>query len=282
MSQDQTVAETTVAEEATEAAAAAVHAAEEAAFAEGFTNEGQTAAPVEESTPVAAETTTVAEPETTAATATAPDPFEALPQQVKTALAAIPVLENELRRTQGRVAALQSAEDRRAQAAAHPAPAAAEHRSQAREAVETDMPEVAEFVREELARVTKAQAPAAEPTPTTTDQVSPEEKTLNEEYPRWGETLASTEFNAWLATQPPEYREKVTKTDKAAVVMRALGQFDTFRDLSTRATSDAQRLANLRRERAAGSVAPRGQGARPAATNSLTEDEAFEQGFKTG
>lgn len=258
---------------------AAARAADEAAFAHGFDNEGQTA-PVEESTP--AEPAPAVEPQAEPAPEVpVVDPYAALPPGIKDALAALPALEQELRRTQGRVAALQSAEDRRAKAAAQ-APAPAEHRSQAREAVESDLPEVAEYVREELAKLTKAQAVAPEATPEPASQISPEEATLNEEYPNWGQTLGSSEFNLWLATQTPDYREKVTTTNKAAVVMRALGQFDVVRESAARAATEAQRLATLRRERTAGSTTPRGQGTRPSGTNQLTDDDAFEQGFKTG
>lgn len=216
------------------------------------------------------------------------DPFAGLPPAVRDLLAEIPTLRSrteqaELRAREavGRTSALQSRLDKlNANPAADQAPA--KPRFAKVEALrEQGLPEIADALEEiasanEQART--AEQPAAQEraaTDTATDELTPDEMALQIARPTWATDLTGTDFQLWLARQPREYQQRIQSTDKAAEIMGALTQFDEARKAPP----------PPRNARMAAGVTPAGDGRRGAPrgqVQAMTEDEAFEAGFKGG
>lgn len=262
--------------------AQADQAAMEAAFAAGFDDELESALPSLQE-PAQAEATPepekAQEPQEHAQDpakaeaqesepSTPADPYEGLPEPVKRALAAIPALENELRRTTGQVRALQSAHDRAAaaaQAAAEVAP-----RSAAHEQVAETLPEVLATIEEVVAQRLKQHAPAPEPQQ---DTRLPDEIRLDEGFPQWRQIASSNDFKMWAAVQ--EDARTIQSTQDMVTFMGAITRFEAHRASQVAATKEAERQAALRNSRIDASLTPtRGAPRRPASTPQ-TEEEGF-------
>lgn len=216
------------------------------------------------------------------------DPFAAFPKEVRDILARVPQMEAELaqtRRVANMVPALQSRLDKLAQtAAAEPAPARRLERVQALR--DQGLPEIADAL-EELAATMPQQgrdddtgssgvpqpaAPAA--------GADPQMEVLEQIRPTWGDDLNSTDFKLWLARQAPEYEHEVRSTTKATVILKALGNFDAFRQQIT--TNPAQQVAASRATRMAAAVTPQGEGRRAPSRQAAEDDEeaAMNTGFR--
>ncbi len=258
--------------------AQADQAAMESAFAAGFEDELESALPSLQE-PAQADKTpepeAVQEPQEPAqepaeaqesAPSTPADPYEGLPEPVKRALAAIPALENELRRTTGQVRALQSAHDRAAaaaQAAAEVAP-----RSAAHEQVAETLPEVLATIEEVVAQRLKQHAPAPEPQQ---DTRLPDEIRLDEGFPQWRQIASSNDFKMWAAVQ--EDARTIQSTQDMVTFMGAITRFEAHRASQVAATKEAERQAALRNSRIDASLTPaRGAPRRPASTPQTAEE----------
>lgn len=230
------------------------------------------------------------------------DPYAGLPDGVREALASIPKLEHQARSlehmarsAEGRYAATLRQVDTLSKEVAAlktvPAtPAAPPQKSQDRTTVERELPEVSNLMDELEGRI-KAQLEKvttppklAEPTPEpavpaapASDARSEDEKLLDDLQPEWRGKFAGTDFNAWLATQPAPYREQVSSTDKAAIVVAALGKFDLSR---VRSPAAPDPITTQRQARTAAAAVPTSS-ARPVAartTHEMSEEEAFAAG----
>lgn len=277
---------------------------EDAAFAAGF--DDNTATPAAEAADTGALNTEdlkdggtppsdqATDASTTASTEEQPpaeeavDPFAGLPPAVRDLLAEIPTLRSrteqaELRAREavGRTSALQSRLDKlNANPAADQAPA--KPRFAKVEALrEQGLPEIADALEEiasanEQARTPQDQQPApGGAAAAVDDSLTPDEMALQIARPTWATDLTGTEFQLWLARQPRDYQQRIHSTDKAAEIMDALNQFDQARKAPPQP----------RNTRMAAAVAPSGDGRRGAQrgqAQAMTEDEAFEAGFKGG
>lgn len=220
----------------------------------------------------------------------AADPFAGLPPAVRDLLAEIPTLRataetavRQAKESAGRVASLQSRLDKlNANPAADQAPA--KPRFAKVEALrEQGLPEIADAL-EEIASATeqaRTPEPPAEPAgaaaPPVDDSLTPDEMALQIARPTWATDLTSTDFQLWLARQPRDYQQRIQNTDKAAEIMGALTQFDAGKKAAPGGTQRGARMAAAVQPASDGRRgAPRGQ------VQAMTEDEAFEAGFKGG
>lgn len=224
----------------------------------------------------------------------AADPFAGLPPAVRDLLAEIPTLRataetavRQAKESAGRVASLQSRLDKlNANPAADQAPA--KPRFAKVEALrEQGLPEIADALEEIAAATTTAEktrapdstadpAGAAETTPVD-DSLTPDEMALQIARPTWATDLTGTDFQLWLARQPREYQQRIQSTDKAAEIMEALTQFDAFKKAPPSGSQRGARMAAAVQPTSDGRRGtPRGQ------VQPMTEDEAFEAGFKSG
>lgn len=260
----------------------AENAAAEVAFATGFNDtSGQNLPSETEPAKVETETKNPAadvdlESQPTPA-ANAPDPYAGLPDDVKAALATIPTLTNELRRTSGQVRALQSAHDRAA-AAAQAAPVEVT-RSTAYEQVASTLPEVVTTIEEIVEQRMKERAPApAERHTEPGDTRSPDEIRLDDGFPQWREIASGNDFKVWAASQ--QDASVIQSTKDMVTFMGAITRFKAHESAQTAVAQEAQRQAALRTSRIDASLTPtRGAVRRPSATQ--TEEDAFNEGFKT-
>lgn len=257
---------------------------EDAAFAQGFSD--ATPEPAQAATepekPAQAEPEQPPNPEPAAT-----DPFAGLPQQVRDLLANIPALEQRVqaaetnfRAAQGRVASLQSRFDKLMQPKVEEAPGTQRSRFQAVEAIRQELPEIAAAFDELTAAQPKEQPqPEVKPEPVQSDEQpsDPQIEFLNGERPTWGDDVSSSDFQLWLAQQPPQYRQAVVNSDKAKDILAALRQFDTYRS----SLKSAQQTNATRSTRMAGAVTPQGDGRRPerVMSDEDAEDAAFRAGF---
>lgn len=83
--------------------------------------------------------------------------------------------------------------------------------------------------------------------------------------------IPDTDFRKWLATQPEDYQQRVSRSFQPATIAKALDAFN-----ESKKKADAQAAA--RRARVSAGVTPRGDGA-PLAS-SKTEDDEFNAGFR--
>jgi hypothetical protein len=208
------------------------------------------------------------------------DEFAGLPPKVRAMLAKmealeqaaslVPVLERRVRQAEGRLGDLNS----RIPVPPPPAP----KRLEKVEAVRQDLPEVIDALEEMLAdrmppkavEAPQRQEPAETPTPV-----------LDQERPTWLQDLGSADFRLWLSQQDPAYRERVTSTDQEAVILAALGRFDT-QLAAHRARQEAERaaaakLTQTRQTRTAAAAVPQGAARRPLAA--MSEEDAMEAAF---
>lgn len=149
------------------------------------------------------------------------DPYAGLPDPVRNALAAIPVLEQRLRSAEGRVAALQ----REKAQATQPAPTTEAPRNSKLDALRNELPEVAEALQE----VMQTRGPDPEQLRTELRaelQAELQEELLVERRPNWAKEVTSDAFNAWLLTQPAEDQQRVRGTRRASDLLGALAKFD--------------------------------------------------------
>lgn len=254
-------------------------AAMEAAFAAGFDDELESPLPSLQEPAKAQPTAEPAgdqepqepaqEPAKEQESAPPADPYEGLPEPVKRALAAIPALETELRRTTGQVRALQSAHDRAAaaaQAAAEVAP-----RSAAHEQVAETLPEVLATIEEVVAQRLKQHAQTPAPEPQQQDTRLPDEIRLDEGFPQWRQIASSNDFKMWAAVQ--EDARTIQSTQDMVTFMGAITRFQAHQAARVAVQQEAERQAALRNSRIDASLTPaRGAPRRPASTPQTAEE----------
>lgn len=204
------------------------------------------------------------------------DPFKDLPAAARDMLALVPQMHSELQRmgvqlreTVGRSAALQSRLDKLNNTPADGTPPPKKFTKV--EDLRNKLPEIAEAFDELAASM----APAPEPAPPPSAELSPEaqaalraktDKFLTDMRPTWGPDLMSTDFQLWLQTQPPTYRDEVQMTSEASVVLKALDAFDArgaaAPSASTPPPPPSTPPADSRRARMEAGVVPAGDGRR--------------------
>src|SRR3990170_7107382 len=89
----------------------------------------------------------------------------------------------------------------------------------------------------------------------------------------WQEQVASPDFALWLQTLPAKERETVVGSPKAAVVIKAVTDFKTWKD--TKLAKEQRGETNQKRLESA--ITPKSAGVEKPV--SQTEDEAFEAGY---
>jgi len=192
-------------------------------------------------------------------------------QQIKQAVAAVPGLEQRLRKTEGRIGDLNT----RLPAPTPPAPPKLEKV----ERVRAELPEVAEAMEEFFEHHLKQQ-PVQTPAAGNSDTDTP---ILAQEFPQWEQTAASDGFSKWLDTQQAEYAQRVKSTTSEAVMLAALTRYEAAKEFERKqaeqASASAQRVAQTRQSRASAAAVPQGAGRR-APTPASTLDDAFEAGFR--
>lgn len=226
--------------------------------------------------------------------AAAEDPFAGLPPAVRDLLAEIPSLRNrteqaELRAKEavGRTSALQSRVDKMnaGAPAAEPAPAKPTFKK-VQELRDQGLPEIADALEEIAAHNQTVREPEPKPAdhgaqPGASESTfTPDEIALQIARPTWAEDLTGTDFQLWLTRQPKDYQQRIAATDKAAEIMGALKEFDQARKAPPLPNNTQQRTTRM-----AAGVLPNGDGRRSAPrgqVQAMTEDEAFEAGFKGG
>lgn len=267
-------------------------ATEDAAFESGYQGNTEKApakpaaeAPADESK----ETPPEAKEPPAAAPVTPPvddDPFKGLSQPVRDRLAMVDNLAHSLRTAEGRIAALQ-----RVQAAATKPSPAAPAPPTVREVLRGELPEVADALDEleNRLRPAPAQASADEPAQGPEDAaVAREMQALTEVHSDWKEKSNSTDFSLWLATQGPQFADKVRSTASAAVLADALTRFKGYQQQHTVAVAQqaaaaaAAQASRTNRVAAAASLPTHGR-SNSTADNSTIEDEeerAMAAGFR--
>lgn len=241
--------------------------------------------------PPAAPTPPAPAPTETPAPAPA-DPYAALPEAVRKAIAVVPHLEHQLATTVGRLGAVQGELDRmkarQATAASAPAAPTPPPESEAMQTVRRELPEVASAIEDAVKAAlrpasapqpTPAHAVAATPTPSPAPADANDEElmALNEFDSQWAEKLKSDEFSLYLMTLPEAERTRIRTTESAGVMMGALSKFDRYTLAKRSAASQGQHQT----QRAADAVQPKGAPA-PVSATGLTPEEAFLAGFKEG
>ncbi len=252
----------------------------DAAFEGGFDDEQPAAAPAAEQ---AAPTSPAADeaPKTDEPGSEGDDELAGLPpkvramldefQQIKQAVAAVPGLEQRLRKTEGRIGDLNT----RLPAPPPPAPPKLEKV----EAIRGQLPEVVEAIEEYVGTHLKALQPAEKPAAGGSDSNTP---VLAEAFPDWEVKVASDDFAKWLDTQQADYAQRVKSTTSEAVMLQALTRYETAKEFerqrAAEAAASATRVAQTRQSRASAAAVPAGAGRR-APTPASTLDDAFEAGF---
>jgi hypothetical protein len=267
---------------------------EDLAFEQGFTDIADAepaATPKPEKAevvePPAADAAATAAPATVAkveAPAPVEDPFASLPPAVRDLLARVPALEARLEQTTrvaNMVPALQSRLDKlNSQPAATNTPVPTRGKFAKVEALRAELPEIADALDEIAAE--RHQAPAdiqpaqRQPAHPDTSEPTAHEEALTSVRPTWADDLVSSDFQLWLARQPKDYQALVQNTSKSGDILKALGQFDAFREQTT----STQQLSQRRSTRMAAAVVPQGDGrrARPAVAED-DEDAAMASAF---
>ncbi len=192
-------------------------------------------------------------------------------QQLEQAVAAVPGLEQRLRKTEGRIGDLNT----RLPAPPPPAPPKLEKV----ERVRAELPEVAEAIEEFVQHHLKATPAADKPAADGSNSDTP---VLAEAFPDWEVKVASDDFAKWLDTQQADYAQRVKTTTSEAVMLQALTRYETAKEFerqrASEANANAQRVAQTRQSRASAAAVPAGAGRRAPAPAS-TLDDAFEAGF---
>lgn len=251
---------------------------DQAAFMAGYKGDPQPAPPAEEQAAPAPQGEAAAPadgPEVDEYAGLSPKVREQLQQldSLRQAASMIPTLEHRLRSAEGRVAALQKS----VPAPTPPAPPRLEKVERIRE----EWPDVVEAMEEMLQSKThpKADEPPADlPMAQAQDEDLPT-PLLDAEMPDWGPKLAGPQFQAWLASQGPDYQTKVKRADSEGVVLAALTKFDAHQDLARARAAAAAKAVDTRTARASAAVTPVTAGRREPATATL--EDAFAQGFNT-
>lgn len=249
---------------------------EDADLIAGFENAdlSQDTSDAVDKTDKAQETPAAAEP------APAVDPFAGLPQAVRDLLGTIPKMQTELdglRRTAGMVPALQSRIDK---LSAQPVEKPAAPKFSKVEALRDELPDIADALDEIAAHLPTIQTRTDEPQPvettSTPEPKDPSLELLDDVRPTWAEDLFSTDCTLWMQTLPPARQQEIKSTSKPSVILKALGEFDAYRQSQT----SAARTQELRRQRITSGVQPRGDGrsVRGAAVED-DEDADMEAGF---
>lgn len=213
------------------------------------------------------------------------DPFAGLPPAVRELLAEIPALrsrtemaEQRARESVGRVGALQREFQKlNGQTAADDAPAATPSKTDALRAA--GLPEIADAI-EEVRAMAKPEPTATQAAPAEAAD-DPHQKFLDEMRPTWVSELTSADFTLWLQTQPREFAQQVAATDNAAVILRALSQFDGRQKAQPTNSPPPAAPATNQRTRLAAGLTPQGDGRRAPRREAVDDDEeaAFQAGF---
>lgn len=224
--------------------------------------------------------------------------FQELEQQMPTlrnAAAAVPKITERLSKTEGRLGDVHQ----RLKAIPPPAPTAAPKVEQLEKLRTEGLPEVADaieaFFEAKLASAKPTAAPAdlaADTTPADraqertsgTEQVDSPTKLLDAEEPDWQTIAGGQEFSKWLTLHnPQEYEAKIRATRNEGVMLAAIARFKDWKGSEAAkaeaAAAEAARVAKTRQARATAAVVPTGPVRRTPAT-AMTEEDAFEQGFK--
>lgn len=227
------------------------------------------------------------------------DPFKDLNPKVRDLLAEIPDLKRNAQALHGRLAPTQQklaqverelAEARRllaerTPAAAPPAPEA----SELEQRVRGELPEVADLIREQVAKALgTVREPAAAPAPPAAAPAAPEptveEDPLREQKARltqahadWIETMNSTDYKLFVAAQGADFQERVMSSSDPDVVSDSLTKFKTHRDQAQRRTPESDDAAR-RNNRTQRGVVPSGR-TPPGDPGAMTEHEAFLTAF---
>ena len=202
------------------------------------------------------------------------DPYARLPEPARKALASIPTLEQELRRTTGLVRSLQGAHDRAVAEAARVAASVPVPRSKAHERVANELPEVLETMEQLIEQRLKQRTPEPEKVPA--DSRLPDEIRLDEDFPQWREIAGGDDFKQWAAVQPDA--RVIQSTDDMVTFLGAITRFERQKAAQEAIATAAQSRAALRTQRIDASVTPV-RGARRAASGPQTEEDAFNEYF---
>jgi len=187
------------------------------------------------------------------------------------------MLEHESASANGRVRALnQKLEQARG---ANPPPTEQPAKIESLESLRQELPEVAAAIEDVVRARLTPPAPAASiddvAAPGNGESESEEAKALRKLEPNWEAKLLGTDFQLWLGTQLPDYRQNVMSTGSAGVLTAAFADFDKARP------TPAGDVQHKRAARAAASITPRGS-ARPAgATNQMSDLEVAEAEFNS-
>lgn len=254
----------------------------EAAFAGGFDDERttlvETPAPAVQTAAPDTGPEVVAETPAEPAAQEATDELAGLPPQVRAMLAEfetlkqtasiVPELQKRLRSAEGRLGDLNSR-------VSAPAAPAQQQRLEKVEKVREELPEVIEAM-EQMFQSREATRQAETPKP---EQPDVPASILEQEAPDWESKIVSTEFQVWLQSQDPAYRDKVQRTQSEAVMLAAITKFDVQQSAAAAQTAAAARVTQTRQNRAAAAVTPQGSGRREPST--ITLEDAFAAGFSS-
>ena len=187
-------------------------------------------------------------------------------QSLRQAVQGLPQLTERLRKAEGRLGDLNA----RVPVPTPPPPPRLEKLERVRE----ELPEVVEAMEEYF----QSRQPKEEPKPAAEEPTS---SVLEQEHPGWEQTVASSDFEQWLASQDAAYQQKVKATNSEAVMLAAITRFevqtDSRRQAAAAAQREASRVAQTRNARAAAAVTPTGAGRRAPSEQSI--EAAFEAGF---
>ena len=114
---------------------------------------------------------------------------------------------------------------------------------------------------------------------------------LAEAYPDWSDIVGrppaegapvaeGNPFRVWLATQPAEYRQKISQTNSPAVVQSAIARFKAADTTKPATPSSRPDKAAARRAVIEDAVTPRADGSPPPLNQPQTADDGFNAGWK--
>lgn len=256
-----------------------------AAFAAGFEDDQPAAierpatearddqSPAKESTDNASDTTPAQEDDEFAGLSPKARALLMEVESLRKAAALLPTLEHRVRQAEGRLGDLNG----RIPKPAPPAPP----RLERFERIKEELPEVAEGIEEYLAHHMPKKADPEPSQETTTDTAPIPTPVLDEEFPDWPATIASKDFQSWLAAQPEQYRAKVQSTDSEAVFIGALSKFKAAAAEAAARAATAGQVNQVRNARATRAAVPTsGVRRAPSATDPIAD--AFASGFNEG
>ena len=93
---------------------------------------------------------------------------------------------------------------------------------------------------------------------------------LEEEHPDWKQTRTSPEFDAWLASRPQEYQQKLMNSWNPVVVSKGLSEF-----------KESLKSREKKQNRLAAAVTPQGVPAQPR-SSTIPDEEGFSIGYGRG